>query len=228
MPGFQGQVDYFGLDSVTLSFIGSKITPKPISVERAEDQDGNFAGEDSYEGGPADAIEVTYRLLSGTLNLNTLKLGPKTVDAVETCISEIKVDTSNSAWPTIVVSGFTGITDKAKMKNFTLPSITINGQKQAQGLDFTVGADCRLTSSSFVAKGSFAHELDNAGIVGAMGFTGAEMTISGEAVEIEGAVTWTPGAGWIETQPPGADEANIAWGTASFEATKILDPDEEA
>lgn len=228
MPGFQGQVDYFGLDSATLSFISSKTTPKPISVERAQDEDGNNAAEDSYDGGPAAAIEVTYKLLSGTLNLNTLKLGPKTVDAIETCITEIKVETSNSEWPIITVSGFTGITDKANMKNFTLPSITINGKKQAQGLDFTVGADCRLTSSSFSATAEFAHALDNAGIVGAMGLSGASMEIGGEAVEIEGVVAWTPGAGWIETQAPGADGANISWGTASFSATKILEPDEEA
>jgi hypothetical protein len=228
MPGFGTQVDYFGLDSATLSFVESSTTPMAVSVENAQDQDGNIAGQGDFEAGPADAIEATYRLIGGTLNLNTLQLGPKTVDAVETLITQIAVNTSNGEWPTLVISGFTGITNKDNMPNFALPSITISGKKQAQGLDFTVGADCRLTSSSLTASGEVAHVLDNAGIVGAMAFSGATIEIGGEAVEIEGIVAWTPGGTWTETQAPGASGGNVSWGTASFAATKYLEAVEES
>ena len=227
MAGFGKGTDYFdlptALTNTDLKFIESSITPMATSVEHAQDADGNIAGQGDYEAGPCDAVECSYDLLSGTLNLNTLFLGPITNGAVELCIESIDVTTSNSAWPRVTVSGYTGVTNETDMPKFYLPSITINGKKIAQGLDFSVGANCRLTGSSIAASGEFHHALDEDGEVAAMAFTGATIEVSGDAVEIAGAVTWTPGVTWTETQSPGASNSNVSWGTASFSATKYLE-----
>lgn len=224
MAGFGKGTDHFGLGSTTgFSFIESSKTPMAMTTEDALDQDGNVAGRDSYEAGPADAVECVYHLTSSTLDLSTLMLGPIDNGQVHLVITSIDVSTSNSAWPVITIGGFTSVTNYADMPNFALPAITINGKKIAQGLDFSVGADCRLTGSTLKASGDLAHTLDEDGEVVAMAFTGATCEIGGEAVEIEGAVTWTPGGSWIETQAPGASNSNTSWGTASFAANKYLE-----
>ena len=227
MPGFGKGTDYFALPTVlsntNVTFIESSITPMAISIEHAQDEDGNIAGQGDYEAGPCDAIECQYDLLGGTLNLSTIDLGFIAATSPAVVITSVDVSTSNGGWPRISVSGYTGVTDTADMPSFALPSITINGKRQAQVLDFSVGANCRLTSSSLSASGEFHHALNEDGEVGAMAMTGATVEISGEAVEIEGVVTWTPGGTWTETQAPGASNSNISWGTASFTAVKYLE-----
>jgi len=214
MAGFGIGTDHFGLDSATLTLIESSSTPAPVSIEQAQDADGYTVAEDSYEGGPAAELSCTYRLISGTLNLNTLAIG-----GTAPAPTSIEVSTSNSEWPTITVTGYDGV---AGEDSWTLPNITISGKKQAQVLDFTVGENCRLTSSSLTASGEIHHALDDAGTVGATAITGANCEISAEMVEITGVCAWTPGETWIETQAPGSSNGNIAWGTASATASKML------
>ena len=227
MAGFQGQVDYFGYAAANLVVIDSSTTPIPVSIEYARDQEGNIAGMGDYEGGPGTVVETTYRVLNSTYALATMSLGYLLNDATHMAVLSIVVTTSNSDWPTIKLSGITGVSDYATMPVFTMPALTINGLKIAQGLDFTVGADCRLTSSSLTATAEIAHVLDDTGDVGAMAVTGATVQVTGEAVEIAGVVSWTPGAtvDWTETQAPGATGANIGWGTSSFSAEGYLEED---
>lgn len=173
-PGFGKGTDHFGLETSDLQLIDTSNTPKPISVEIAQDEDGNNAGLGSYDGGPAEAIECAYRLISNTLLLSTLFLGYKLVVAVKTCITAINVATSNGEWPMITVSGFKGVTNEATFPKFSLDEITISALKKAQVLDWTVGANCRLTSSGLTWSGEFHHALNSTGVVGAMAFTGAD------------------------------------------------------
>lgn len=226
MAGFGSGTDYFDIPTLitntNLKFIESSTTPMAVSVERALDADGNVAGQGDYEAGPAAAIECTYDLLAGTLDLDDLYLGYQAESDPKVVAVSIEITTNNSAWPRLKVSGFTGVTNETTMPLFYLPAITVTGIRQAQGLDFTVGATCRLTSSSLVASGEFHHALDADADVGAMAFTGANIEISGEAVEIDAAVSWTPGGTWTETQAPGVSSGNITWGTANFAATKYL------
>jgi len=226
MAGFGNSTDHFALATLitnaNLIFVGSTSTPAPVTVERAQDEEGNEAAEDSYEGGPATAVECKYKLQGGTLDIDDLYLGPLVNGAVHLCAVSISVAPSNSDWPMITVSGFTGVTDYDDMPTFYLPDITINGKRIAQGLDFTVDSACRLTSSELSAEGEFHHDLDDSAEVGVMAFTGGTVELSGDAVEITDVVAWTPGGTWIETQAPGTDNEPTKWGTASFAATKIL------
>ena len=229
MPGFGKGTDHFGLASASLVLIDSSSTPPGVSVEHAQDQDGNIAGQGDYESGPATAIECKYRLISSTLNINTIKLGyflVGTGPGVKTVRTGLDVATSNGEWPEITVSGFSGVTNETEFPFFTPDSITLAAKKQAQGLDFSVHADCRLTSSNYKISGDLAHTLDDDGDVAAMAFTGCTAEISGDAVEVDGIVAWTPGGTWTETQAPGAANSNIGWGTSSFSATKFVAKDE--
>lgn len=225
MPGYGIGTDHFGVATSDLVLIASDNTPKPQTRETAQNEDGDFVDEGQYDGAAAEAVECTYRLISGTLNLNTLALGYILNGATHLCIETIEVSTSNSEWPTVRLSGYKDVTDYTNFSAFTLPSITISGKKQAQGLNFTVGANCRLISSSLTASGELAHALNDSGDVGAMAFSGAEIVISGEAVEISGAVSWTPNSLYIETQAPGAGTTNTSWATGSFEAARGITPD---
>lgn len=222
MSGYGRDTDFFGLATGGLVFHAGNIIPKPQTMVRAMNEDGDPVAENSFDGGPADAVEVDYRLISGTLNLNTLSLGYILNGAANLGIVSLVFATSNTDWPTLKATGFTGVTDFATMPVFTLPSITISGLKKAQAFDFSVGADCRLTASGFSATAEFSHVLNGTGVVGAMAMSGAILEQTGEAVEITGAVTFTPGAGYTETQPPNANNAEAAYGTGSFSATKLL------
>jgi hypothetical protein len=224
MSGFSVGVDHFGLATADLQLIESNNTPLPQTRETATDEDDNFVDEDQYDGAAAEAVECLYELQSSTLNLNTLLLGHITNGGDELCAENITVTTSNGEWPKIRVAGYKDVTDFANWKDVVLPSITISGKKQAQLLDFTVGATCKLTSSQLAASAELSFTRDSAGDVSAMGFSGGEVTISGEAVEITGAVTWTPATTYIETQPPGANSTNITWATGTFEAAKGIVP----
>jgi hypothetical protein len=227
MAGFGIGTDYLGLSSADLILIESNNTPKSQTREQAQDEDGNFAAEDQYDGSGAEAVECVYELQSGTLNLNTLTLGHVSNGGSEYCFYAIEVSTSNGEWPKLRCSAYKDVTSYANYPAFTLPSCTISGKKQAQGLLFAVGSNCRLTSSTLSCSGEFAYTLDSAGDVGADAFSGADLVVSGEAVEIEGAVTWTPDTGqsFIETQAPGGNTTNISWATTNFEAGEGLTPD---
>ena len=226
MAGFGSGTDFFDIPTLItntgLKFIESSTTPASVSVEHAMDEDGIIVGQGDYEGGPATAIECVYDLLSGTLDLADLYIGYQLLSDPKVVAVSMEISTSNGAWPRLTVSGFTGVTNETTMPQFVLDTITINALRQAQGFDFTVDAACRLTSSSYSISGEFHHALDADGDVGAMAMTGCTAEISGEAVEISGIVAWTPDAAFTETQAPGADNANIAWGTASFAASKFI------
>lgn len=226
MAGFGKGTDYFDLPTVLansgLKYIETSTTPAPVSVEYAQDEDGITVASGSYDGGPATAIQCTYDLLSGSLDLTGITLGFITASNPKVAITGIEVTTSNSAWPRLVVSGFTGITNETTMPSFACVGGTIQALRQAQGLDFTVGANCRLTSSKLSVSCDFHHALDEDGSVAAMALTGCRAEISGDAVEIEGVVAWTPDGSYTETQAPGAGNSNIGFGTASFSAEKFI------
>jgi hypothetical protein len=227
MAGFGKGTDYFDIpteiSNTDLHLISSSKTPAPQSIEHARDEDGNIAGQGDYDGGPADAVECVYELQGGTLDTADLFLGEVDNNGTKLCAVSIDVETSNNAWPKITVSGYTGVTESSDYPQFYLPSVTIDGKKQAQELDFTTGADCKLNSSKMSAKGDFHHSLDEDGAVGPMAFTGATCEISAEFVEIAAAASWTLGGDWTETQAPGAENSNISWGTGNGTAMQYLE-----
>lgn len=225
MGGFRSLVDHFGLATEDMVLIDSNTTPIPVSVESARDEENNIVGQGTYKGGPAVAIECTYKLQDNTLDLSTLKAGYILNGAVHTAAVTVDVSTSNTDWPILKFTGFTGVLNYANLPSFTLPAITIAGKKLAQVLDFTVGATCKLQSSNLSVACALAHSLDSDGDVGANALDGCEVTISMEAVEVSAAVSWTPDTAYEETQAPNEAGGNISWGKGSASMVKFLTKD---
>lgn len=228
MAGYGNGTDLIGLAGTDLKLMSGKSTPAGVTTVDVQDADGNMAEQGSYASGPGPVLECVYELQSSTLNLNTLKLGPIGTKATATkCIYEIEVNPTNGAWPKLTARAMTiSAGQGTDMPTFTLPSVTISGKKQAQAMLFTIGSDCRLTSATLKVGGTISHTLAGTA-VNAIAFTGATLEVTGQATEVEGAVTWTPDVSLTETQPPGAENANTAWGTTSFSARAIIVPDGE-
>jgi hypothetical protein len=229
MAGFGKGTDYFdiptSIGNTDLHLISGGKTPKPKSMEYVRDEEGDIVDSGSYEGGPADAVECVYELQGGTLDCDDLALGPIDNGATKLCITGIDIETSNTNWPKVTVSGFTGVTGSDDMPNFTLPTITINGKKIAQEFDFTI-TDGTLVSTKLSVKGDMAHTLDEDGVVGAMAFNGCTANASMSAVESgAAAVTWTKGTDWTETQAPTASNTNIGWGESTASQEMQIDKD---
>lgn len=232
VDNFGARTDHFGLETQDLVLVDSSAVKVAESVERAEDENGDFADEEKHgqnaEGDLAEA-SCTYALKSGTLNLNTLKIGEKTVGNI---ITSLEATTSNGAWPQIVVAGQinaeTVTAPPGKKNTWTIKdSIELVGAKRAQLMDFTIGVGCRLTGSSYSASVDVASQADGLGIIVAHGVSGGVVQQTAEMVRITAACTWIPGETWLEEQKPGSEEPQANFevsGTAT--ASKILARDE--
>jgi hypothetical protein len=224
--GFSGMVDHFGLASTNLKLHSSSSAVRGKGTEHAVDACGNTVEQGSYIEGAGTAVECVYHLQGSELNLNTLKLGANGTDVIES----IGVNTSNGGWPEITVTGFIDATGTAggnpQGENFTLPSITISATRCAQEIGFTVTGDVDLQSTTLSASGETHFDLADADTVGVVAFTGAELTVGGEATVKDGAisVTYTE-TNVVETQPPQYAGEITGWASASFEGTGFLDPD---
>jgi len=218
--GFSGMDDHFDLASTNLKIHGSSKSPHPKGVEDALDADGNLDERGYYIGGPGTPAECTYHLVSGTLNLNTFKVGRNTNDIIES----ISVTTSNGAWPEITVSGVIGVSPAPVGDAFTLPSITIDGKKKAQALGVTIaGADLMITGATLTAEGSIEHVLADADTIGGTAFSGSGVTATATylAKGAAGSASTTLPDG-VVTQAPATTGGITSWSEATAEAQGVL------
>jgi len=221
--GYSGMVDHFDLAGTNLKLHSSSLSPHPKGVEDATDEDGNIVDKGYYIGGPGTPAECEYHLVSGTLNLNTLDLGVDSTSIIES----ISVTTGNGQWPTITASGVIGVSPAPVGDSFTLPSITINGKKQAQALGVTIaageGGDVKITGATLTASGSIEHVLADADTVGGTAFSGATITATATYLVIEavGAAATTLPNGEV-TQAPTTSGGITSWTEANAEAQGYL------
>jgi hypothetical protein len=230
MSNFGALTDHFGLASATLILVNSSSTLIEQSRGDAQDENGDIAAS-TYFGNTTQAmaeVSCTYALKSGTLNINTIKLGALAASA--TVLREsIEVATSNSEFPQVTVSGRKNIiaitAPTGKLNTFTLPTYTLTGIKQAQLIGFTIGAGCRLTGSSIGASVEMAQQDNGLGEPIAHGVSGGTGTISAELVRVTAAPAWTllttspwDTAGLTQTQAPGLEEGQAAYHTATAAA----------
>jgi hypothetical protein len=205
---------------------------EPVAKSRADaiDENGDIAEATRYGGGDVVDISASYKLVSGTLNLNTLKLGEI---AAGTAVSGINVVTANTDWPIITLTGKKGletmVAPSGKANTFTLPSLTLTGAKRAQLLGFTFTGDARLTGSSFDFSAEIAEVADGLGEPCAHGISGASGAMSAEFQLIDGAPTVTLTlSGLTELKDVGDNQPAAAYGTASYNADMIIARDTAA
>jgi len=230
MSNFGALTDHFGLASATLILVNSSSTPVEQSRADANDENGDIAATTYFGNSTQEMADVscTYALKSGTLNINTIKLGALAASA--TVLREsIEVSTSNGDFPQVTVSGRKNIiaitAPTGKLNTFTLPSYTLTGIKQAQLIGFTIGAGCRLTGSSIAANVEIAQQDNGLGEPAAHGVSGGTGTISAELVRVTSAPAWTvlttspwDAAGLAQTAAPGLEEGQAAYHTATATA----------
>jgi len=229
MSNFGALTNHFSalidLTSITaLKLVNSTKTPVARSRADANDAENDVAAATWF--GATDIFDVSceYVLKSGTLVLDTLKLGEIVAG---TAVASISAATSNTDWPKITITGKSGlqtmVAPALKLNTFKLPTLTLTAAKRAQPLGFTVGADGRLTGCTFEASAEIAEVADGLGAPCAHGISGAIGTVSAEFVRVTGAPAWTLTlSGLTSTQEPGAGEGQAAYHTASASAEMVI------
>jgi hypothetical protein len=233
--------DFFGKASATLKMISSKKTPHALSVAKAQDHDGNEIAETKFGSDTLFDVECTYDLTSGTLDTATLILGKIAEGATgvaplyECICNGIAVKTSNGAWPQITLKGVmkaaaapNGISSLfAEVRTWTCPSFTLTGKRSAVLIGLTIADDAEVTASGLTFDAQLSwHTESGTTIAGAL--TGAELKVTGDAVEITAAPVFsaaTPFAAGDIVQKPGRDGKATDYATGSVEATKTYAPD---
>ena len=223
MSNFGALTDHFSLASETLILVES--SKKPVEQSRADATDENNDIADSAYFGNTDGtlyeVSCSYALKSGTLDVQTIKLGEI---AAGTIRESLDVETEGGSWPVIKVSGKTGTqtvtAPTGKLNTFSLPaSLTITGLKAAQALGFTVSAG-KLTSCKLSAKIEIAEQGNGLGEPIAHGVSGGTGTVDAEFVRITDQPAWTDLAAWLTEilGPDGAEEGQAAFHTAAASA----------
>ena len=226
MSNFGALTDHFGLASSDLILVGSTETLIELSRADALDENADIAASTYYGNTTQDMrdISCTYALKSGTLNINTIKLGA--TSAAPTVLREsLEVGTANDGFPQITVSGKKNISaitaPSGKLNTFTLPSVVISGIKQAQLMCFTTGNGCRLTGSSITASVEMAQQDNGVGEPIAFGVSGGQGSISAEFVRVTAAPSFTINTtgntnfGLVVTANPGIEQGQAAYHTGS-------------
>jgi hypothetical protein len=225
---FGARTDHWGLATTNLILVESSSVPVARTVERAEDECGDYADIDTHgQNASADLadISVTYELQSGTLNINTLQLGEINANQIASTVSIV---TANGAWPRITVSGQdnteTVVAPSGKLNTWTIPdSITLTGRKCAQPFDFTYVDGMKLTDSSYEAAVEITPAFDGVGTVTAHGVSGGQLTQTAGMTKITVAPDWTVGATWKDVQDAGQEEPQAGYETATMSAEKNMD-----
>ena len=226
MSNFGALTDHFGLASSDLVLVNSSETLVEQSRADAQDENGDIAASTFFGNTTQDMREIscTYALKTGTLNINTIKLGA-TAAAPTVLRESVEVTTSNTEFPQITVSGRKNIVQisapSGKLNTFTLPSKSLSGIKAAQVIFCTTGAGCKLTGSSLSANVEVAQQDNGLGEPIAHGVSGGVGTFGADFVRITSAPSWTIDTtdntdyGITQTQAPGAEEGQAAYHTAS-------------
>ncbi len=231
MSNLGARTDHFGLATADLVLIESSEDPVAQNRVDAPDENGDIAASAYHGNSTQDMREVscTYSLKSGTLNLNTIKMGVLAA-APTVARNSIEVSTVNgSECPKFVLSGrkniITPIAPTGKLNSFVLPSVEISAVKAAQQLLFATGAGCRLTSSRISASVELSEQQDGVGEPVAHGVSGGTGEISADFVRITAAPSWTVNAGSpneafgiTETKAPGTAEGQATWHTGTGSA----------
>lgn len=222
MSNFGALTDHFSMALANLVLVES--SKKPVEQSRADafDENNDVADSKFYGNSSGALFEVacTYALKSGTLNLNTLKLGELETGVIA---ESLDAETEGGSWPMIKVSGRIGTqavtAPTGKLNTFTLPDVTLTGIKAAQAIGFTV-ADGKLTSCKLSAKIEIAEQGDGLGEPIAHGVSGGTGTVEAEFVRITDQPAWEDLAAWLTeiVGPDGAEEPQAGHHTASASA----------
>lgn len=231
MANFGGITDHFGIATSDLVLVSSN--KNLVAKNRADATDENadvvaatwYGAEDIFD------IECVYALKSGTLNINTLKIGELEAGTIA---SGLTINTTNGGWPQFTMTGKLGCetvtAPTGKANTWTLPSITLKGMKAAQPIGFTVSAG-KVTEVGAEFTCNIAEQTDGAGVPVAHGVDGAMMTVTAKFTNTADAQpAWTVSLSGLTStkEPDGATEGQAAYHTTEATAEKNLTRDSAA
>jgi hypothetical protein len=234
-----------------LKLIKSTKTPRAKQVALAQDDEGNTISQTKWGTDTIFDATCVYHLVSGTFAMNSggtvnadgnamktngtpantlLFLGKVSAGAegvppvYEAMIESIDIKTSNGSWPEVTVKGVfntAGISSLfALTPTFSVMDFTLYGRKTAQLMGATLSAGSKATGSGYSLTGNLSYHEDT-GAVLAIALTGAVHKVSGDAVEVTVAPTFTAAGLFVAgdiIQKPGRDATATTYGVASFEA----------
>ena len=220
MANFGTQVDHFGLAGTGLILIASEKTPAADARVDAIDENGDIADKAYTGAGAIEDAKCTYSLITGTLDLSTLKLGELEEGVI---VSSIVVTPQAGACPKIEVTGQLGteavVAPTDKLNTFTLPAITISAVMAAQPMGFTVTTG-KLQTVSFTASCNIAQDTGGDGDPAAHGVSGASAQVTCTLTATSTAVpAIAAAANWTIMQPISVIEPTGGWmtGTATLD-----------
>jgi hypothetical protein len=226
MANFGALTDHFGLAATLGTLIDAPKTPRPQTRKDALDKNGDIA-DTAYHGNTAGTLydaTCTYQLDGSGAGPDDLDLADVEIGQIETgkVITNAAVDTANSDWPKITITGVLGTPALEQDKKWALTTATIYARKQAQliGIAVTTG---ELTSCGTAASCDLAQADDGEGEPVAFGVSGAIQTATAEAVATSAAApVLAADVGWEVQQATGLNEPQADWHTASINVEKKL------
>jgi len=224
--GFGAQTDHFSFADTNIKLINSTKEPRAKNRADALDDVGDLNAFTHFGSTTIYDIECEYELVGGstaTLNLNTIPLGALD-DATGLASLGAEVTTSNGNTPRIKIKGVLGATGLDDTATWTLPDLSITGEKLAQPIGYTVAAGAPLTGSGFSFDLDLAEETDGLGVPVMHSISGpnpAKVSASGTAVTAAGGWTLTL-SGLSATKAPGVAEPQAAYGDWSAEAEVLI------
>jgi hypothetical protein len=226
MANFGALTDHFGLAATLGTLIDAPKTPRPQTRKDALDKNGDIA-DTAYHGNTAGELfdaTCVYQLDGANsgpteLDLEDVEIGQIATGKVATSAA---VDTANTDWPKITITGVLGTPALEQDKAWALTAGTIYARKQAQliGIVVTTG---ELTSCGTSASCDLAQADDGEGEPVAFGVSGAIQTATAEAVATSSAAPVLAAAeGWTVQQATGKNEPQADWHTATINVEKKL------
>jgi hypothetical protein len=219
---FASVTDWWGLSDSNCVLQSSDKVGDVAGNASVADSVGDVQCETVY--GDQYTYETVYKLINGdTEDFASAKLGQnfsETGSVDVRAINSIAVNTSNTDFPEITISGRTIV---GSSDGEWTPGISVVGKKAAQKFGFTAAASTFLQSSSATASlQTEAVVLGDSGDLAAVEFAGARLEASGELSACSVAPSATADSGYTLAKPIGVNSENVNYQTASIEVFKNI------
>lgn len=205
---FGARTDYFGLAGSGLILNGSRSGPVPQTQAVILDQDGGVHERILFGNTSGNLIETEclYHICSNSaFNTGGISLGWSD----PYMITRISVQTANSNWPLVRVSGIRGV-DFISPSSISHPGPSVIGAKIASLMGFTISG-LRVNSSEYsVGLSEVVWPACN-GEPNMLGVSKMEATISIVAVRLDTSWSMTPPSGWDWVQRPEREDSQAAF-----------------
>lgn len=222
---FATKLDWFGLASDSLKVTKCSDGKSAQTVE-AQGADGSVVACEVFGETLAPSCDYTVAgAVTWAAGAHALGKLTATADGGKVALTNITINTSAGAAPTITASGESVADEAAQGCEYDIPALSLPVTHHAQILwdAFTLTGDgCHLTAANYTAECSISKATVNGECV-AHDVTAGKLTCAITLVQVGStAPTITPGDGWKMTAPLAYDNPDANYKTWSATLTKYL------